>query len=143
MLRGMTPAACAPLSVQPGPVKALVPGGWLPSHPAPRCSVLGVELVDKLLLDLRVDDLTRGQGVNEDPHLRRDGLHPCRHGALAGLCAGDDKRRHLHGLATNLDDVALGHPEAGNVHLVPVDHEVAVTDPVSYTHLTLPTNREV
>src|SRR5665811_818114 len=128
MLRGMTPAARTPLSVQAGPVKVHMPGGWLPSHPALRQLVLGVELDDQLFLDLRVDDLTRGQGVNKDPHLRRDGLHPGRHGPLAGLCTGDDERCHLHGLATNLDDVALGHPEAGDVHLVPVDHEVAVTD---------------
>src|SRR5450759_4751656 len=51
----------------------------------PPCSVLGVELDDQLLLELRVDDLTRGQGVNEDTHLRRHGGDPGRHRALAGL----------------------------------------------------------
>src|SRR5674476_1410093 len=127
MLRGMTPAARAPLSVQAGPVKVHMPGDWLPSHPALRHSVLRVELDDQLLLDLRVDDLTHGQGVNQDAHLRRDGFNPGRHGALAGLCASDNERCHLYGLATNLDDVVLGHPETGDVHLVSVDHEVAVT----------------
>src|ERR1035437_185066 len=109
------------------PVKLRLPGGWLPSHPAYGCSALRVELDDQLLLDLRVDDLTRGQGVNQDAHLRRDGFNPGRHGALAGLCACDNERCHLYGLATNLDDVVLGHPETGDVHLVSVDHEVAVT----------------
>src|SRR5450631_4502202 len=112
-------------SVRAGdPVKFLMPGGWLPSHPAPGCSVLRVQLDDQLLVDLRVDDLTRRQGGDEDAHLCRDGFDPGRHGTLAGLRAGDDEGRHLHGLATNLDDVMLGHPEAGDVHLVSVDHEV-------------------
>src|ERR1035437_3218341 len=116
-------------SVRAGdPVKVRMPGGWLPSRPASGCSALRVELDDQLLLYLRVDDLTRGKGVNEDAHLRRDGFNPGRHGALAGLCPGDDERRHLRGLATNLDDVVLGHPETWDVHLVSVDHEVAVTD---------------
>src|SRR5450631_3060113 len=67
-------------SVRAGdPGKAGTPGGWLPSHPALRCSVLRVELDDQLLLDLRVDDLTRGQGVDQDAHLRRDGFDACRH----------------------------------------------------------------
>src|SRR5450631_3556194 len=123
-------------SVRAGdPVKVRMPGGWLPSHPARGCSVLRVELDDQLLLDLRVDDLTRGQGVDEDLHLRRDGFNPGRHRTLAGLCAGDNERCHLHGLATNLDDVVLGHPEAGDVHLVPVDHEVAMTNQLA-CHVT-------
>src|SRR5450631_496200 len=117
------------------PVKVRMPGGWSPSHPALGCSVLRVELDDQLLLDLRVDDLTCGQRVDEDLHLRRDGFNPGRYRALAGLCAGDDERCHLHGLATNLDDVVLGHPEAGDVHLVPVDHEVAVTNQLA-RHVT-------
>src|SRR6185436_12859776 len=110
------------------PVTVGMPGGWLPSHPAYQRSVLGVELDDQLFLDLRVDDLTRWQGVNQDAHLVRDGLDPRRHRTLAGLCAGDDEGRHLHGLATDLDDVVLGHPEAGDVHLVSVDREVSVAD---------------
>src|SRR5674476_255007 len=81
-------------SVRAGdPVKASMPGGWLPNHPACWCSALRVELDDQLLVDLRVDDLTRGQGVNENAHLRRDGFNPGRHGALAGLCAGAKKVR--------------------------------------------------
>src|SRR5450631_1351409 len=116
------------------PLAIRMPGGWLPSHPASR-SVLRVELDDPLLLYLRVDDLTRRQGVDEDLHLRRDGFNPGRHRALAGLCSGDDKGRHLHGLATNVDDVVLGHPEAGDVHLVPVDHEVAMTNQLA-CHVT-------
>src|SRR5664280_1592515 len=116
-------------SVRAGdPVKVRMPGGWLPSRPACGCSVLRVELDDQLLLYLRVNDLTRGKGMNEDAHLRRDGFNPGRHGTFAGLCAGDDERCHLHGLDTNLDDVVLGHPETGDVHLVSVDHEVAVTN---------------
>src|SRR5450759_243160 len=123
-------------SVRAGdPVKVCMPGGWLPSHPAYGCSALRVELDDQLLLNLRVDDLTRWQGVNEDAHLRRDGFNPGRHGALASLCAGDDKGCHLHRLATNLDDVVLGHPEAGDVHLVSVDHEVAVANQLA-SHVT-------
>src|SRR5450631_116402 len=108
------------------PVKARMPGGWLPSHPALRRSVLRVELDDQLLLDLRVDDLTCGQRVNQDAHLCRDGFNPGRHRAFAGLCAGDNERRHLHRLAANLDDIVLGHPEAGDVNLVSVDHEMAM-----------------
>src|SRR5450759_5977149 len=50
-----------------------------------------------------------------------------RRALRAGLCASDNERCHLYGLATNLDDVVLGHPETGDVHLVSVDHEVAVT----------------
>src|SRR5665647_2821907 len=114
-----------------------IPAGWLPSHPAYRCSVLGVELDDQLLLDLRVDDLTHWKGVNEDAHLRRHSRDPGRHGALAGLCASDDEWCHLHGLATNLDDVVLRHPEAGDVHLVSVDHEVTVPDQLA-GHVTRP-----
>src|SRR5664279_5266608 len=124
MLRDTTPAAAAPLSVRATLSKS-----------ACRCSVLRVELDDQLLLYLRVDHLTRGKGVNEDAHLRRDGFNPGRHGTFAGLCTGDDERCHLHGLATNLDDVVLGHPETGDVHLVSVDHEVAVTDELA-SHVT-------
>ena len=40
--------------------------------------LLGVELDDELLLDLRVDLLAGRQRVDQDPHLLRDDLDPCR-----------------------------------------------------------------
>src|SRR6476661_5136671 len=47
--------------------------------------LLRVELDDQLLLHLGVDHLALGQRVHEDPQLRRNGLQPRRHGAVAGL----------------------------------------------------------
>src|SRR5665647_3360337 len=107
MLRDTTPAAAAPLSVRATLSKS-----------ACGCSVLRVELDDQLLLYLRVDDLTRGKGVNEDAHLRRDGFNPGRHGTFAGLCTGDDERCQLHGVART-DELAshvTGGGEACPVH---------------------------
>src|SRR5918997_4047960 len=69
----------------------LTGAGQIDRHPVP---LLGVELDDQLLLDLRVDDLTRRERVDQDLHLARDGLQPRRHGTLPGLGLRDDEGGH-------------------------------------------------
>src|SRR5258708_3540740 len=48
-------------------------------------NLLRVQLDDQLLLDLSVDDLTLGQGVDQDAHPRRDDFQPGRNRLVAEL----------------------------------------------------------
>src|SRR3954452_10161032 len=93
-----------------------------------RWCLLAVELDDELLLDRRVDHLSRRHAVHQDAHPVGDDLDPRRHRAAAGLGTGDDERRHLHARRSHLDDVVLRHQEARDVDLAAVDQEVAVLD---------------
>src|SRR5215472_4156252 len=88
--------------------------------------LLRVQLDDELFLHLRVDLGPGRQGVDEDPHLVGDDLEPRRDRPLARLGPGDHERGHLQRCRPDLDDVALGHPVGGNVHLLAVDQEVPV-----------------
>src|SRR4051794_23706869 len=90
--------------------------------------LLGVELDDQLLLNLRVNDSTLGKRVHEDPHLRRDDLDPGRDGTLAGLGPGHHERGELQAVLAHLDDVTRRHAHGGDVRLVAVQHDVAVAD---------------
>ena len=69
-----------------------------------------------------------GQGVDQDAHLVRDDFHPGRRRPLAGFGARHHHRGQLHATWLDLDDVVLAHPVGRNVHLLAVDHEVAVAD---------------
>src|SRR5215211_4260571 len=89
-------------------------------------SVLRVQLDDQLLLHRRVDDLPGRQRVHEDAQLRRDGLEPRRHGALAGGLASDDERRELVRALPHRHDVLLADPVGRDVDLDAVHREVAV-----------------
>src|SRR3954452_17421656 len=97
-----------------------------PRSAVPGMPLLRVELDDQLFLHGRVDDLPRGQRVDEHPHAVRDDLQPRRHLPLAGLGAGDDERRQLEGLLLDLDDVAGRATERRDVDLAAVDGEVTV-----------------
>src|SRR5918997_233174 len=61
-------------------------------------ALLGVELDDQLLLDLRVDDRAGRERVDQDLHLARDGLQPRRHRAGTRLRLRHHERRHPAGL---------------------------------------------
>src|SRR4051795_4258169 len=91
-----------------------------------RWCLLAVELDDELLLDRRVDHLSRRHAVHQDAHPVGDDLDPRRHRAAAGLSAGDDERGHLHARRAHLDDVVLADEERRDVDLLAVDQEVAV-----------------
>src|ERR1700754_1105859 len=103
---------------------------WNP--PAPPCGtggaglLLRVELDDQLLGDLRVDLRTLGQLVDQYAHGRRHDLQPARNRAVAQQLLGDDERIGVQRLRPDIDDVVLRHTEAGDVHLLAVDQEVAV-----------------
>src|ERR1039458_4267513 len=90
--------------------------------------LLRVVLDDELFLDLGVDLSPGRQGVDQDAHLVRDDFHPGGRRPLTGFGAGHHHRGHLHRSWLDLDDVVLGHPVGRNVHLLAVDHEVAVAD---------------
>src|ERR1700761_7021960 len=91
------------------------------------CWLLRVELDDELFLDLRVDLRADGQRVDQDAHLVGNHLEPGGNRALAGLSLGHDERRHVAGLGPHLDDVVLGDPVGGDVNLLAVDRDVAVS----------------
>src|SRR4029453_14566327 len=91
-------------------------------------ALLGVELDDQLLLDLRVDDLTRRERVDQDLHVARDRLQPRRHGTLPGLGLRYDEGGHRLRLLADLHDVVVLHPVRRDVHLHAVDQEVPVLD---------------
>src|SRR3954464_4154619 len=93
-----------------------------------RWCLLAVELDDELLLDRRVDHLSRRHAVHQDAHPVGDDLDPRRHRAAAGLSAGDDERGHLHARRPHLDDVVLADEERRDVDLLAVDQEVPVLD---------------
>src|SRR3954453_7096543 len=93
-----------------------------------RWCLLAVELDDELLLDRRVDHLSRRHAVHQDAHPVGDDLDPRRHRAAAGLGAGDDERGHLHARRPHLDDVVLADEERRDVDLLAVDQEVPVLD---------------
>src|SRR6266542_2838662 len=90
--------------------------------------LLGVELDDQLLLDLRVDDAAGRERVDQDLHVARDGLQPRRHRPGTGLRLRDDERRELLRLLAERDDVVVLHPVRRDVDLGAVDQEVAVLD---------------
>src|SRR5215467_1179882 len=91
-------------------------------------ALLRVVLDDQLFLDLGVDLRPARQRVHQHAHLVRDDLQPGGGGPLAGFGAGHDERRHLVRLLAHLDDVGLGDPVGGDVHLLAVDQDVAVAD---------------
>src|SRR4051812_21787403 len=92
----------------------------------PKKALLGVELDDQLLLDLRVDDSAGRERVHEDLELARDGLEPRRNRTGAGLGLRDDEGSHFLRLLAGRDDVVLLDPVRRNVDLVAIDQEVAV-----------------
>src|SRR3954449_9908365 len=102
--------------------------GCRPRGRHPERALLGVELDDQLLLDLRVDDRAGRKRVDQNLHLAGDGFQPRRHRPGTGLRLGDDEGGHLLGLLPQRDDVVRLHPVRRDVHLDAVDQEVAVLD---------------
>src|ERR1022692_2215612 len=88
--------------------------------------LLRVQLDDELLLNLCIDLGPDRERVDQDTHLVRDHFDPRGRLALASLRPRYHERCHLHGLGCNVDDVALPDPVRRDVHLPPIDQEVAV-----------------
>src|SRR5690606_8283482 len=91
-------------------------------------SLLRVELDDQLFLHRHLDLRALGKLVHENPEIRRHDLQPRRNRAFTQRFLRSDERQCLQRLRTNVDDVELRHPVAGDVDLLAVDEEVAVAD---------------
>src|SRR5690606_20594218 len=91
-----------------------------------RYCLLGVELDDQLLLDLRVDLLPDRELVHEDAHGLGNDAEPRRDVALPGGRPRHLVRHEVARLLTHLDDVVLAHAVGRDVDLPAVDQDVAV-----------------
>src|SRR5690606_7831624 len=89
-------------------------------------SLLRVELDDQLFLHRHLDLRALGKLVHENPEIRRHDLQPRRNRAVTQRFLRSDERQCLQRLRTNVDDVELRHPVAGDVDLLALDEEVAV-----------------
>src|SRR6478609_8644149 len=119
-----SPAGGLPASVCGPGLRAGMPRGRPRGIPLP--SVLRVELHDELLGEDRVDLLTDGQLVDEDPQGTRDDLHPRRDGTLTERLASQLKREGLDRLRADVDDVVLRDAVGRDVDADAVDQEVTV-----------------
>src|ERR1035438_1036985 len=97
-----------------------------PAVGGPGMVLLRVQLDDELLLNLGIDLGPDRERVNQDTHLVRDHLDPRGRLALARLRPRYHERRHLYGLGSNVNNVALADPVRRDVDLLAVDQEVAV-----------------
>src|ERR1700751_2379058 len=84
-------------------------------------SLLRVVLDDELLGQRHVDLGAVRQLVNQDALALPDHLQPAWHRSLPGGFARDLKRHGVQRRVAHVDDVVLGHPVAGDVHLHAVD----------------------